>query len=132
MSCGILALAATLRAGPRVTITSGRTRPRGETRHPPGQCPCHQRLRVEVPGSRVTSDRKCFGSSMNLCGRTARERQAIWTRGDRHAVDRAMGAVQDAEMRDLDDGERNPMVVISEMVLVGPRVAESGLGGETA
>jgi hypothetical protein len=43
-----------------------------------------------------------------------------------------MGAVQDAEMRDLDDGERNSMVVISEMVLMGPRVAESGLGGETA
>src|SRR5687768_12704394 len=107
MSCGILALAATLREGPRVTITSGRTRPRGDTRHPPGQCPCHQRLRVEVPGSQVTSDRKCFGSSMNLCGRTDRERQATRTRGDRHAVDHAMGAVQDAEMRDLDDGEGN-------------------------
>jgi hypothetical protein len=35
-------------------------------------------------------------------------------------------------MRDPDDGERNPMVVIREMVLVGPRVAESGRGGETA
>jgi hypothetical protein len=80
----------------------------------------------------VTFDRECFGSSMNLCRRTARERPAIRTRGDRHAVDRAMGAAQDAEMRDLDDGERNPMVVISEMVLVGPRVAESGRGGETA
>jgi hypothetical protein len=80
----------------------------------------------------VTSDRECFGSSMNLCGRADRERQAIRTRGDRHAVDRAMDAAQDAKMRDTDDGEGNPMVVISEIVLVGPRVAESGRRGETA
>jgi hypothetical protein len=43
-----------------------------------------------------------------------------------------MGATQDAEMREPDDGEGNPMIVISEMVLVGPRLAESGRGGETA
>jgi hypothetical protein len=43
-----------------------------------------------------------------------------------------MDAAQDAKMRDTADGEGNPMVVISEMVLVGPRVAESGLEGETA
>jgi hypothetical protein len=51
-------------------------------------------------------------------------------RGDRQAADRAMGAAQDAKVRDTDDWEGNPMVVISEMVLVEPRVAESGLGGE--
>jgi hypothetical protein len=43
-----------------------------------------------------------------------------------------MGAAQDAKMRDLDDGERNAMVVISERVLVGPRVSEAGRGGEAA
>jgi hypothetical protein len=80
----------------------------------------------------VTSDRECFGSPVNLCGRTDREPQAIRARGDKHAVDRVMGATQDAKMSDPDDREGNPMVVISEMVLVGPRVAESGLGGETA
>jgi hypothetical protein len=35
-------------------------------------------------------------------------------------------------MREPDDGEGNPMIIISEMLLVGPRVAESGRGGETA
>jgi hypothetical protein len=44
----------------------------------------------------------------------------------------AMGAAHDAKMREPDDGERNLMLVISEMVLVGPRAAESGLGGEAA
>jgi hypothetical protein len=43
-----------------------------------------------------------------------------------------MGIAHDAKMRDPDDGERNPMLVISEIVLVGPRAAESGLGSETA
>src|SRR5882724_263736 len=61
---------ATLRAGARVTITSGRTRPHRETRRPPGQRPCNQCLCVEVRGARVTVDRECFGSSVNLCGRT--------------------------------------------------------------
>jgi hypothetical protein len=35
-------------------------------------------------------------------------------------------------MREPDDGEGNPMIVISEMVPVGPRVAGSGRGGGTA
>jgi hypothetical protein len=79
----------------------------GETRHPPGQRSCHQCLSVEVPGARVSSDGGwgAFATSMNRGGRTTRERQAISTRGDRHAINRAKGAAQDVKRRDTDDGE---------------------------
>jgi hypothetical protein len=79
----------------------------GETRHPPGQRSCHQYLCVEAPGSRVTSygGWGAFATSMNLRGWTARERQAISTRGNRQVIRRAMGTAHDTKRRDTDDGE---------------------------